>query len=279
MPQFGTGSQGGKLVHARALRGLLRFNAKKNATVYAGSKEIAAVFLAGRFDQSSTHERGAGALRRRDLRAVPRTGETAPLLTQQNPAAIRLKLADIFASNRHRDITLNIKRLTMNSGKLAVSAAMLCGALLTISPVCRRGAGHPAATTGPGRPAGAAGQPPAVTGTNVNLRQGPGTSYTVITLIPAGAPVNVGGSMPAGARSHFQGQNGYIIATALGPPSGPAAHRRAQSPVDLFTSGRVGPLRATSRLRRTTAITFLLWPYGYGYGPRPYWRGGYYRRW
>jgi hypothetical protein len=27
------------------------FNAKKNATVYAGMKEIAAVFLAGRFDQ------------------------------------------------------------------------------------------------------------------------------------------------------------------------------------------------------------------------------------
>ena len=29
----------------------LRFNAKKSATVYAGTKEIAAVFLAGRFDQ------------------------------------------------------------------------------------------------------------------------------------------------------------------------------------------------------------------------------------
>jgi hypothetical protein len=29
----------------------LRFNAKKSATVYAGNKEIAAVFLAGRFDQ------------------------------------------------------------------------------------------------------------------------------------------------------------------------------------------------------------------------------------
>jgi hypothetical protein len=29
----------------------LRFNAKKNASEYAGSKEVAAVFLAGRFDQ------------------------------------------------------------------------------------------------------------------------------------------------------------------------------------------------------------------------------------
>jgi len=29
----------------------LRFNAKKNATVYAGMKEMAAVFVAGRFDQ------------------------------------------------------------------------------------------------------------------------------------------------------------------------------------------------------------------------------------
>ena len=29
----------------------LRFNAKRTATVYAGMKEIAAVFLAGRFDQ------------------------------------------------------------------------------------------------------------------------------------------------------------------------------------------------------------------------------------
>jgi hypothetical protein len=29
----------------------LRFNAKRSATVYAGTKEMAAVFLAGRFDQ------------------------------------------------------------------------------------------------------------------------------------------------------------------------------------------------------------------------------------
>ena len=29
----------------------LRFNAKKSATVYAGTKEVAAVFVAGRFDQ------------------------------------------------------------------------------------------------------------------------------------------------------------------------------------------------------------------------------------
>jgi hypothetical protein len=29
----------------------LRFNGKKSATVYAGTKEVAAVFLAGRFDQ------------------------------------------------------------------------------------------------------------------------------------------------------------------------------------------------------------------------------------
>jgi hypothetical protein len=31
--------------------GCVRFNAKKTATVYAGMREIAAVFLAGRFDQ------------------------------------------------------------------------------------------------------------------------------------------------------------------------------------------------------------------------------------
>jgi len=41
----------------------LKFNRKKNASEYAGEKEIAAIFLAGRFDQfiATPHDQCAGA--------------------------------------------------------------------------------------------------------------------------------------------------------------------------------------------------------------------------
>ena len=63
--------------------------------------------------------------------------------------------------------------------------------------------------------------------TNVNLRQGPGTNYTVITTIPAGAPVEVSNCQGQWCQVSFQGQNGYVIATGIGqggagpPPGGP----------------------------------------------------------
>ena len=79
----------------------------------------------------------------------------------------------------------------------------------------------------PGSPP-AGGGPGAVASTNVNLRQGPGTTYTIITTIPAGAPVDVAGCRGQWCQVTYQGQNGYVIATSLGqggaggpPPGGP----------------------------------------------------------
>jgi len=154
---------------------------------------------------------------------------------------------------------------------------MLCGALLTISPFVAAAQDIPPPPPGP---AGAAGQPPAVTGTNVNLRQGPGTSYTIITLIPAGAPVNVGGCNAGWCQVSFQGQNGYIIATALGPPSGPGGPPPgavAGGPVYVGPGGP--PPGYIPPPPYYGYYGSYYGPYGYGYGPRPYWRGGYYRRW
>src|SRR5215469_7422712 len=58
---------------------------------------------------------------------------------------------------------------------------------------------------------------------NVNLRRGPGTNYTVITLIPAGAGVGIGDCNGGWCQVTYQGQDGYVIATSLGQggPPGP----------------------------------------------------------
>lgn len=66
---------------------------------------------------------------------------------------------------------------------------------------------------------------PAPVGTNVNLRQGPGTTYTVITTIPAGANVDVIGCTGQWCQVTWQGQTGYVIGSSLaqgGPPPGDA---------------------------------------------------------
>ena len=55
----------------------LRFNPKKTATVYEGMREVAAVFVAGRFDQFI--ETPKDTLRRRHLCAVPRAGKALAL--------------------------------------------------------------------------------------------------------------------------------------------------------------------------------------------------------
>ncbi|MGA2942488.1 MAG: SH3 domain-containing protein [Xanthobacteraceae bacterium] len=119
----------------------------------------------------------------------------------------------------------------MSVGKITAFGVILCS---TVWAQCAL-AQDPGAPPPPGLPPGAApppdaaappppgagAPPPAVIGTNVNLRQGPGTTYTVITLIPAGSPVNVGGCKGGWCQISYQGQNGYIIATALAPPGGP----------------------------------------------------------
>jgi SH3-like domain-containing protein len=179
-----------------------------------------------------------------------------------------LKLGDIFASNPYRNSLLNPKRLMMSPGKISIYSAVLCCTLLVIAPFGAGAQGAP---------------PPAVVGTNVNLRQGPGTSYTVITLIPAGTPVNVSGCNAGWCQVTSQGQNGYIIATALGPPSGaggPPPGAVAGGPVYVGPGGPPpGYIPPPPPYYGYSGPYYG--PYGYGYGPRPYWRGGYYgyRRW
>jgi hypothetical protein len=63
---------------------------------------------------------------------------------------------------------------------------------------------------------------PGVVNTTVNLRQGPGTNTPVVTKIPGGSTVDVAGCKGEWCQVTFAGNNGYIIATALGA-GGPAA--------------------------------------------------------
>jgi len=170
----------------------------------------------------------------------------------------------------------------MRVGKIAAFAAIMSGALWAQCASAQDALPPPPPP--PGAPAApppeaAGAPPPAVVGTNVNLRQGPGTNYTVVTLIPAGTPVNVSGCNAGWCQVSFQGQSGYIIATAIAPPGGPGgpppgavAGPPPGPPPGYYPPGYYPPPP----------------PYYYGYGPyyggyygRPYWRGGYYghRRW
>jgi Bacterial SH3 domain len=113
---------------------------------------------------------------------------------------------------------------------------------------------------------------------NVNLRRGPGTNYTVITLIPAGAGVAVGECNGGWCQVAYQGQDGYVIATSLGQ-GGPSAPRSAAAgyppgygpdypqPVDVAPPPYYGPY-----------YYYGYRPYYYGYGPYYYGYRGYWRR-
>ncbi len=175
----------------------------------------------------------------------------------------------------------------MSVGKITAFGAILCSAVwaqcalaqdaLPPQPPPPGAALPPPDASAPPPPPGAGAPPPAVVGSNVNLRQGPGTTYTVVTLIPAGSPVNVAGCKGGWCQVGFQGQNGYIIATALAPPGGPGG-----PPPGAYAGGPVpvGPGVPPPGYIPPPP------PYYYGYGPYygpyyggPYYRHGYYRRW
>jgi Bacterial SH3 domain len=67
---------------------------------------------------------------------------------------------------------------------------------------------------------------PASAVTTVNLRQGPGTTYTVVTKIPAGAALDVGDCHGQWCEVTFQNEHGYVIATSIAEPDegGPAGN-------------------------------------------------------
>jgi hypothetical protein len=62
---------------------------------------------------------------------------------------------------------------------------------------------------------------PALATNNVNMRQGPGTTYPIITTIPGGSNVEVSGCQGEWCSVTWHGQSGYAIETSLdqgGPP-------------------------------------------------------------
>lgn len=114
---------------------------------------------------------------------------------------------------------------------------------------------------------------PALATTNVNLRNGPGTTYTVITTIPGGSNVDVSGCNAGWCQVSFQGQNGFVIATSLD-------HGGGGAPIPVAPGapppGYIGPPVAVA----PPPYYYGYGPYYYGYGPYYGWRGGYWhRRW
>lgn len=68
---------------------------------------------------------------------------------------------------------------------------------------------------------------PALATNNVNMRQGPGTNYPIITTIPGGSTVEISGCQDQWCTVVWQGRTGYSIATSFdqgagAPPPGAA---------------------------------------------------------
>ena len=95
----------------------------------------------------------------------------------------------------------------------------------------------------------------AVTHTNVNLRNGPGTTFTVVTLIPAGSSVEVNGCRSGWCQVAFQDQNGYIIETSIAP-GGPGPMR--PTPAWLRRAARSASRICWTAARLLSASTRLL---------------------
>jgi SH3 domain-containing protein len=151
---------------------------------------------------------------------------------------------------------------------------------------------------------------PALATNNVNLRQGPGTTYTVIMTIPGGSNVDVGGCSGQWCQVTFQGQNGYAIATSFDQgggtpqpgaaepppagyagPAGPPPASYAAPPPPGYAGPPPGvdpdaPIPVSPIGPPPIGPPIYVGPpppayYFYGYGPYygPYGRGYYYRRW
>ena len=82
---------------------------------------------------------------------------------------------------------------------------------------------------------------PALATNNVNMRQGPGTNYPVITTIPGGSTVEVSGCQGEWCSVSWHGQSGYAIATSLDQGGGAPPPSGAQGP----PPGSAGPTPPT----------------------------------
>jgi hypothetical protein len=111
----------------------------------------------------------------------------------------------------------------------------------------------------------------------VNLRQGPGTSYTVVTKIPAGASIEVSGCSGQWCQVTYQGQNGYVIATSLAPGRGPGAPPPGAVAGGPPPPGYGPPPPGYYPPGYYPPPYYGPSPYYYGYGP--YYGGYRHRRW
>ena len=66
-----------------------------------------------------------------------------------------------------------------------------------------------------GASAATASASPARVYSNTNLREGPGTNFGVVTLVPAGSIVEVTGCAAEWCTTNWRGRVGYMIATHL----------------------------------------------------------------
>ena len=110
----------------------------------------------------------------------------------------------------------------MRFGKIAASSAPVSALFLALSAA----------------PAAAA---PALAVNNVNLRQGPGTTYTVILTIPGGSNVEVNGCTAGWCQVAFEGQYGYVIATSLDQGNGPPPNGAMAPPPPPGTAAAAPP--------------------------------------
>lgn len=103
---------------------------------------------------------------------------------------------------------------------------------------------------------------PASLNVNTNLRQGPGTSFGIITTVPAGTLVNVIRCGGAWCNVTVNGTPGYMIASSLSGaapvPVAPPAVVVAPPPVYYGYGPYYGPR--------------VYYGPGFYYGPRRYWR-------
>jgi hypothetical protein len=165
--------------------------------------------------------------------------------------------------------------------KFVQLAAITAAMMLLAAPFA--GAQPSPEQPGPAPSGPAQSSPPAVANTNVNLRQGPGTTYTIIATIPAGAPVQIGNCEGQWCQVNWQGQNGYVIATSVGqggagpppggappPGPGPVAVYPGAPPPGYYPPGYYPP-------GYYPPPPPYYGPDYYGYGP--YYRHGYYHRW
>jgi uncharacterized protein YraI len=71
----------------------------------------------------------------------------------------------------------------------------------------------------------AASASPARVASNTNLRQGPGTTFGVVAVVPGGSVVEVTGCSGEWCTANWHGRVGYMISTHLDLAAGPVGPR------------------------------------------------------